>query len=192
MADIDADAAIALAEFRGTHEQATAALAAKAEAFCKASTPTPTTPSTAARVQLDALSRSAEFRAKLDAGDPATRRQFSDLCAAVAAGDAVADALASGPEMPADHIETVVSGELSSNALRREVAALRDAGFGADVIKQVVEGGAPVSPAEREMATRYRAMRLGDAAWVDRYMKGGLAERREMTLISTILSGAAA
>jgi hypothetical protein len=184
---ITPEAATALAEFRGTHEQATAALAAKAAAYKAATTPAPTTPSTAARVQLDALSRSADFRSKLDAGDPATRRQFSDLCAAVAGGDAVADALAGGPEMPADHIETTVNGELSSNALRREVEALRSRGVGDGIVKQMVTGS-PVAAAEKEAAVRLRSMRMGNSDFVKLYLGGDAAARLEMTLLSTIIA----
>jgi thiamine monophosphate kinase len=184
---LDANAQTALAEFRGTPEQATAALNARAAAYKASTTPTPTTPSTAARVQLDALTRNADFRSKLDAGDPATRRQFSDLCAAVAAGDAVADALAGGPEMPADHIETTVSGELSSNALRREVEALQSRGVGNDIIKQMVTGS-PVSAAEKEAAVRLRSMRMGNSDFVKLYLGGDAAAGLEMTLLSTIIA----
>jgi hypothetical protein len=188
---LDADAQTALAEFRGTPEQATAALNAKAEAYRKASTPTPATPSAAARVELDRLARSVDFRAKMDAGNPEARKTFSDLCAAVAAGDPAGDALAGGPELPADHIETTSGGELSTRALRREAEGLLSQGFGPDVVQQVISGK-PVSAGEREAATRLRSMRLGDANFVRNYLAGSAAERLEMGLINVILSGAAA
>jgi hypothetical protein len=184
---VDADAATAPAEFRGTPEQATAALSAKAAAYKASTTPAPTTPSAAARVELDRLSRSADFQAKFDSGDPSARKTFSDLCAAAAAGDPATDALAGGPELPADHIETTANGELSSRALRREAEGLLGQGFGRDVVEQMISGK-PVSAAEREAATRLRSMRLGDPAYVQRYLQGSAAERLEMGLISTILA----
>jgi hypothetical protein len=176
---------VALAD--GSPESAGKALDAMAVAYKASTTSAPTTPSAAARVQLDTLSRSADFRAKLDAGNPEARRTFADLCAAVAAGDPAADALAGGPELPSDHIETTANGELSSRALRREAEGLLSQGFGLDVVEQMISGK-PVSAAEREAATRLRSMRLGDPAYVQRYLQGSAAERLEMGLISTILA----
>jgi hypothetical protein len=184
---VDADAATALAEFRGTPEQATAALNAKAAAYKASTTPAPTTPSTAARVELDRLSRSQDFQSKFNAGDLGAKKIFSDLCAAVAAGDPAADALAGGTELPADHIETTSGGELSSRALRREAEGLLSQGFGPEVVKQMING-APVSAAEKEAAVRLRAMRLGDPAFVRAYLGGSAAERYEMGLLAVVIS----
>jgi hypothetical protein len=186
MTDVIFDDA-ALADFKGSPEQATAALNAKAAAYKASTTPAPTTPSTAARIELDRLSRDAGFQSKWNSGDPSARKTFSDLCAAAAAGDPAKDALAGGPELPADHIETTANGELSSRALRREAEDLLSQGFGRDVVEQMI-AGKPVSAAEREAATRLRSMRLGDPAYVQRYLQGSAAERLEMGLISTILA----
>jgi hypothetical protein len=175
--------------FAMTPAEATAALMQKSEAY-NASQRGPMPPansSAGARLQLDALTRSTDFQAKLAAGDPSTRRQFADLCAAVASGDATADALAPAPELPADVIETTTTGQLSTNALRREVADLRRAGFGDDVIRQMVDGR-PVSATEKEMAVRLRALRLGDAAFVARYLAGDAAARLEMGHLSILIA----
>jgi hypothetical protein len=184
---VDADAATALAEFRGTPEQATAALSAKAAAYKASTTPAPTTPSAAARVELDRLSRDAGFQSKRNSGDPEARRTFSDLCAAAAAGDPATDALAGGPELPADTVETTVNGEPSSRALRREAEGLLSQGFGPEVVKQMINGS-PVSAAEKEAAVRLRAMRLGDPAYVRAYLGGSAAERYEMGLLAAVIS----
>jgi hypothetical protein len=184
---VDADAATALADFRGTPDQATAALAAKAAAYKASTTSAPTTPSTAAQVELDRLSRSQDFQSKFNAGDPGARKTFSDLCAAVAAGDPAADALAGGPELPADHIETTANGELSSRALRREAEGLLSQGFTPEVVKQMINGS-PVSAAEKEAAVRLRSMRMGNSDFVKLYLGGDAAAKNEMTLLSTIIA----
>jgi hypothetical protein len=183
------DVAAVLAD--GTPAAATAALAAKAAQF-HAVPAAPAGSATAARAQLDALGSNADWRGKFFSGDAAARAEFGRLTELAATADATSEALAGNvPEPPVERIEVLVDGAISTRNRADAVASLRAVGLNDDVIRQAIDG-APVSPAERVMAERVKAMRLGDAAWVDRYMKGGLAERNEMTTISTILSGAAA
>jgi hypothetical protein len=186
---LDADAMTALAEFRGTPEQATAALAQRKASYDAAQLgpPPPAASSASARLQLDRLSRDGEFQSKLNVGNPEAVKLFRDLCSAVASGDATADALAPAPEPPGDHIETVTTGQLSQSALRREVEGLRSMGFGDAVIKQMIDGQ-PVSAAERQMAVQLRAQLLGNQDYARRYLSGDVACRIEQTLLATLIA----
>jgi hypothetical protein len=186
---LDADATAALAQFRGSPEQATLALAEKSAAFQKANTPTPSTDSGAARAQLESLSATASWRDKFFSGDQATRAQFAELTAKIATGNATADVIA-GP-VPSQMFETTTNGELNTRNRADAVAGLQEIGLDAASVLQAIEG-AEVGPHEIAMAKQAKAVCLGDEGWVSRYMKGGFAERRTLTLINTILAGAAA
>ena len=66
----------------------------------------------------------------------------------------------------------------------------RDAGLTDDVIHQAMRGSevSEVSRAEFMAAKALKSARLGDEAWVARWLKGGWNEGREMLLINTIVS----
>jgi hypothetical protein len=68
---------------------------------------------------------------------------------------------------------------------------LRQLGLDDATVVQAIDGAA-VSPQEVAMAKMMKAAKLSDAAWTDRWLKGGLLEKSEMTKINVILRGAAA
>jgi hypothetical protein len=191
-APLTADENAALEAGTASPEVAGRALAIKTAAFRAANTPQPTTDRGAARAELDALGNDPNWRAAFFRGSPAARQQFSELAAKAAGGDETAAVLAG--DVPAPDIEitgSAVGGRITTRAMAVEVAALRESGLNDDTIAQVING-TPAGPAEVEMARRFREMRMSDPAWTARYLKGGWAERREMHLISAIISGAAA
>jgi hypothetical protein len=186
------DESVALEGGTASPEVATRALAIRHAAYRAASTPTPTTDRGAARAQLDALGNDPTWRAAFFAGNAAARQQFSELTARAAASDETAAVLAG--DVPSDTIEitgSAVGGRITSRAMAVEVAALRESGLNDSTIAQIING-TPASPAEVEMAKRFKEMRLSDKEWVSRFLKGEWAEKREMHLISAILAGAPA
>jgi hypothetical protein len=169
---LDADAMTALAEGRGTPEQATARLAQMTAEYQKANTPVPTSDRGAARAELDALGNDPNWRAAFFRGSPAARQQFSELAAKAAGGDETAAVLAG--DIPSPEIEitgSAVGGRITTRAMAVEVGALRESGLNDDTIRQIVDG-TPASAAEVAMARRYREMRMSDPAWTARYLKG--------------------
>jgi hypothetical protein len=182
---INADAATALAEFRGTPEQATAALAAKAAAFRPAPSATPQD-AAGARARLDQLVSSESWYAKFKGGDREAKAEWTRLNAVIAESDPIANALA-GKETAPPMMEVVFGKELPSRALSAAVADLREAGFPDDAIRHAVQGHL-VSHQEHEAATRLRANRLSDPVWVANYLKGCPAEVRESKLLSVIIN----
>jgi hypothetical protein len=173
------------AAFSASEAQARAGKTAEAERAASAAAPA-TGDSAAARAKLSELTASPEWRTAYFSGDPKARKDFSELTAAVAGGATVDDVLA-GAGPVSQLIETTTAGQLSTRNTEIEVAHLRQLGLNDKTIEQIFKGGT-VTPAEREMARVTREMRLGDPDWSARWMKGGWAERREMTLLNTVLS----
>jgi UDP-N-acetylmuramyl pentapeptide synthase len=140
---------------------------------------------------LDALSADPEWSKAFFAGNPDARAEFSRLTAQVAAGNPTADALAGAKPAETFEFETTVAGELNTRNRADAVAGLRELGLDDATVTQALDG-APVSAQEVAMAKMMKVAKLSDAAWTDRWLKGGLLERSEMTKINVILSGAAA
>jgi hypothetical protein len=202
---VDHDSA-AFQELRLSPDAATALLAQKAAAFSvsearalagqtaeaerAARAAAPTGDSAAARARLSELSSSQEWRTAFFNGDPQARKDFGELTAAIADGNTVDDVLA-GAGPVSQLIETTTAGQLSSRNTAIEIDHLRQIGLNDKTIAQVFKGGS-VTPAEREMARVTKEMRLGDPDWSARWMKGGWAKRREMTLLNTVLSASVA
>jgi hypothetical protein len=174
----------------GSREAAARALDAMTRLHAKANTPTPTTDVGQARAAIESLSSSSEWRERFFRGDPQARREFGELTAKVVAGDQTASALAGDPLPAADTVEltgSVLGGRIPARALASEVASLRSAGISDGAIAQLLDGHA-MTPYEVEAVSRYKSLRLGDPEFTKRYLAGGWAERREMTLISMVLS----
>jgi hypothetical protein len=163
------------------------ALAAKFRGPPPAAIPTDTA---GAKARLDALVKDPAWAKSYWEGNPAARREFSALTQKIANGNPTQDALAAPP---ADNftMETTFGGELNSRARADAVAGLREMGLDDATVTQAIDG-APVSAQEVAMAKMMKVAKLSDAAWTDRWLKGGLLERSEMTKINVILSGAAA
>jgi hypothetical protein len=177
------------AAFRASEGRSLAERTAQAEQAARAAAP-PSGDSAAARARLAELTGSETWRTRFFSGDPQAKKDFAEATAAIAAGNAVDDVLAgSGPVSV--EIETVTAGQLSMRNTEIEVAHLKQLGMNPKTIEQIFKGGS-VTAAEREMARVTREMRLGDPEWSARYLKNGWAERREMSLLSAILSAGAA
>jgi hypothetical protein len=172
-----------------TPAQATEALVAKAAAYHAPRGPSPPAGSAvAARATLEGLSANPEWRDKYFGGDVEARRQFEELTERIANCNPTAETLAG---VRPGEFEVTVGNELNSRKRADAVAGLRSLGFDDATVVQAIDG-AEVGPHELAMAKQMKAMRLSDAAWIDRYMKGDLSARREMSLLNTILSSEAA
>jgi hypothetical protein len=163
------------------------ALAAKFRGPPPSATPTDTA---GAKARLDALVKDPAWAKSYWQGNPAVRREFSELTQKIANGNPTQDALAAPP---ADNftMETTFGGELNSRARADAVAGLREMGLDDATVTQAMDG-APVSAQELAMAKMLKAARMSDEAWISRYAKGGLLERAEMTKINLIISSAVA
>jgi hypothetical protein len=164
------------------------ALAAKFRGPPPAAIPTDTA---GAKARLDALVADPSFAKSYWDGNVAARREVSELNQKIAAGNPTADALAGAKAAETFEFETTVAGELNTRNRADAVAGLRELNLDDATVTQALDG-APVSAQEVAMAKMMKVAKLSDAAWTDRWLKGGLLERSEMTKINVILSGAAA
>jgi hypothetical protein len=140
-----------------------------------------------ARARLDVLSRDSKFSRALLAGDVGATKTFNDLVAMSAAGDDAADAAKGVIEPTQPLIEVTVDGGIPRRDVEGMAQTLRESGFDSGSIEQAFRGTA-VSVAEASAAEALRTARLSDPAWVERLLHGGYVERRELMLMSTVLS----
>ena len=84
-------------------------------------------------------------------------------------------------------MEFTINGSLSRRDTATAVADFRDQGLNDDSIIQALEGGA-VSSAEHRAAQALQSARHNDPAWVQRLLAGNYEARRELTLMSIILT----
>jgi hypothetical protein len=168
-----------------TPEQATATLA---QMQIDAHPPAPLDPTTPqdARRRLDALTSNKEWGARWVAGGMAERKEYERLSELANQTDEVKQAIAGTTPEP-NLIETVGPNEISSRDLASAVETFRNAGLPDDVINQGMRGG-KVSRAEYMAAKALKSARHGDAAWTDRWLKGGWAEGREQWLLNIVLT----
>jgi hypothetical protein len=82
---------------------------------------------------------------------------------------------------------SAVGGRIPTRALAVEIDALKAAGISAGAVGQLLNNH-EMTKEEIEMATRYKAMRVGDAEFTARYLKGDWSAVREMRLLAMILS----
>jgi hypothetical protein len=164
------------------------ALVAKFRGPAPSATPTD---SIGAKARLSALAADPDWSKAFFSGDQTARAEFTRLTAQVAAGNPTADALAGAGPAETFELETTVAGELNTRNRADAVAGLRELGMDNQTVLQAIDGAA-VSAHEVAMARQAKTMRLSDKTWTDRYLAGGLAEKREMGLLNVILSGAAA
>ena len=113
-------------------------------------------------------------------------REFQELVAKKSGGDKLDQILTGTIEPPL--FETVMPGELSTRNVMTSVADLREIGLEDATIRQVVEGS-PVAKAEYDAVKRLHADRLSNQESISKLLKGAAAERRELTLMQTVLAG---
>jgi hypothetical protein len=139
-----------------------------------------------ARVRLDALTGSSEWRDKLMAGDVAARKEFQDLTELIAAADPI-DAILSGVVPATTQIDLSNGNAASYSDMAKAVPELRSIGLGDDVIRQVLTDQ-PVSRAEHAQVKNWHDRALKDRAFTERYLSGDPEAMRLMTLASVVLS----
>lgn len=163
-----------------TPAQATAKLAEMA-----APPPPPDKPTNAveASARLQALASDKDFAQRLLNGDPAVRKEFDQLNAAVAAGD-LTDLVMAGV-VPAGAINYGDHASLRDQA--DAVPMLRAAGISDGAIRQLLEDR-PVSRAEYDAVKQFQTARHRDPDWQKRLLAGDHAAGREQLLMSIVLS----
>jgi hypothetical protein len=83
--------------------------------------------------------------------------------------------------------KTVIGGE-NQQEVEQRLSAWQDfAGLDPAVIEQIRSNGS-VSKAEYDEAARMKKQFMADRDWARRYFDGGMKERRQMSLVSIILS----
>lgn len=137
----------------------------------------PATPQEAAAV-LSTRTADAAWGGKLIAGDVATMQEFQMLTKLASNVDASAEALAGKLSSPST---------VEQHVLVEGLAELRSLGLGEDVIQSVVVG-APVTRAEHDAVKRLQAQKLNDQGWVKALLEGNLSVRKELALMSVVLS----
>jgi|SRR6185437_128602 len=168
-----------------TPEQATAKLAELTAAF-HGTPDKPTTPAEA-KARLDALSKDPKWRGDYLAGNGEARREFGSLTEMVARAESRIDEVMNGTG-PAPMMEvTTPEHPFTTAELRSAVDGLREIGLGDDVIRQVLEDY-EVSPEERRAVENLRRDRMADAEWTKKLLAGDHKAKRELTLMSIVLS----
>ena len=153
--------------------------------------PAPLAPATPAeaRARIDSLTSNKEWSARWLAGGIPEHRQYQQLAELADGLDEVSEAIAGTTPEP-NLIQTLGPNELSTRNLASVVDTFRDAGLSDDVVNMALRGGevSEVSRTEYMGAKALKSARLGDEAWVARWLKGGWSEQREMLHINTILT----
>src|SRR5262249_50085004 len=169
-----------------TPEQATAELSRLTQEFN--GPPPSATPSTPAEAnaRLTALRSDKSFYDKLMHGDTDTRREWDRLTELVSRDNRLDAAMSPNPEFPL--METMDKDHLlSTRHLHSAVEWLRESGLRDDVIRELFSGR-PVSAEEQRAVEQFRAMRFSNSEWVRKLMNGDHDAKRELTLMSIVLS----
>ena len=140
-----------------------------------------------ARAQLDLLSRNASWAESLFKGNVETRKQFDELAAKAAAGDAVGDAVAGIVEPAVPLFETTANGELPRRHVEGAIASLRDAGLNDASIEQAVSLP-PISRAEFMQAQALKSRLYGTAEFRSKLLTGDYEATRQHNLLCVLLS----
>ena len=143
-----------------------------------------TTPSTPAEAsaRLEALKADAGWRDQFLAGNGQQKAEFQALTTMIAGGDSIDKAMAGAPLdgvlQPSHHLTNI--GIASS---------LCEIGIRDEIIKDVIAGTHKVTRAEYEATERWKAERMRDKEWVQRYLTKDGDAHEKMTLANLILSG---
>ena len=140
-----------------------------------------------ARQQLDLLSRNASWADSLFKGNVETRKQFDELVAKAAGGDAVGDAVAGIVEPAVPLFETTANGELPRRHVEGAIASLRDAGLNDASIEQAVNLP-PISRAEFMQAQALKSQLYGTAEFRSKLLTGDYEATRQHNLLCVLLS----
>jgi len=128
--------------------------------------------------RLAELSADKQWASKLLSNDGPTRREFEALSERKLAADRI-EAVMDGTAQP-QPFETTRGGEISTHNIALGVESLRAIGIEDAPIRAFLQG-VPVPKQDREAVDRLLTQLKADAGWVDRLMKGGVAERQVLT-----------
>ncbi len=180
------DATAALAEMRGTPEQATQALAAMTAAYRGPGPKVEPSDPAEAAARLELLASDKDFGIRLLAGDHTARAEFgrlTELAASVSPVD-----LAMIGVVPEGYVS--FSNSDSEASLREMAPAAADlllAGVSPEAVRQVLEDR-EVTASEHHAVKQLRDQKFGDATWRAALMAGDWNARRDLTLINIVLS----
>jgi hypothetical protein len=126
-----------------------------------------------------------EWRQALLAGNGPHLREFNDLIEKKLGDNKLEVALAHGAEA-APIFETTMGDELNTWKFGKVVEHLRADDLSDDHIREMF-ANEPIAKELHDAARRLRDERFADPQYVDRWLKGGAAEKREQLLIGIIL-----
>jgi hypothetical protein len=172
-----------------TPDQATAELNRLTEAYRNSGA----IETTSAQAALDHFTSDPTIAAKLFAGDIDTMRRFTELTTAAANSDGrdrLAEMIVDGDATIPPHVETVANGELTASKKLDAIDWLREAGLGDGAVMEAFTGMV-ATPTEIARAKALKAQLTSDPEWVKALFAGGHEQRRQLTLLSVILAGAA-
>jgi hypothetical protein len=151
-----------------------------------ATNPNPTTP-TEARARLVDLTADKQWSEDFTAGRVEARREFATLTEMAAqADDRLENALAGKADAQLLEV-TNAENPLTSRDIGTAINDLREAGLRDETIREIFDG--VKMPAEiRRRCEQLKAKKLGDAEWTKRLLAGDHEAKRELTLISAVLS----
>jgi|NGEPerStandDraft_6_1074524.scaffolds.fasta_scaffold345139_1 hypothetical protein len=145
-----------------------------------AAQPAPPPTPEAAQARLSELTKSADFGAKLMAGDVSTRAEFSNLTT-----------LAAGLERRpgAEELHAISENEADARHAAIFVKGVRDDGLDIrdEVLKEAITG-APVSQQDHDLAKQWMARLLASPELSKQLLAGDIAAREQLFRASTILS----
>ncbi len=170
-----------------TPEQATAKLNEMTAAYRGAPpSANPTTPQEA-KLKLESLTQSQEWREQLLSGNVEARRLFTSLTEMASQATDRLDNVLADKATPQPFEVTTPEQPLSTRDLQSGIDGLRERGLDDDVIREIM-GDRVASKAEHNEVREFRRKRMGDAEWRKRLLAGDHEAMRELTLMSAVLS----
>jgi len=146
----------------------------------------PKTPSEARR-RLTELTADKQWSEDFTAGKVEARREFEGLTKMAAQADDRLENVLAGKAEPGLMEVTNAENPLTTRDLAGAIADLREAGLRDQTIKEIFEG--TKMPAEiRRRCEQLKAKKMGDAEWTRKLLAGDHEAKRELTLISAVLS----
>jgi hypothetical protein len=173
------DTATALAEMRGTPEQATAALAAMTAAYRGAPPPDVPTDAAGAAARLELLASDKDWGTRVLRNDVTAKAEFARLTQL--SSTLSETELAMIGHVPSGYVHFNSASEAGLPEMAVAAADLLAVGISPDSIRQLLDDR-EVSAEEHRAVKHLHDQRFSDKAWTDRYMSGDQAARREATL----------
>jgi hypothetical protein len=134
---------------------------------------------TEAKAVLDSRKADKDWGAKVFSGDVAANKELKDLVAMIAAGGADTVTVAMNGN-PANMMSTESAHMAHTTAMFRELG-IRD-----EVTSQFLRGE-QVTPQEYELVKNFKKERMGDEAFVKRFLSGDVKARQEMMIADSVL-----